>query len=82
MPNMENKIWENVYYSRFIASWVNETAGKYNRLNERPAFIAWLKSFTVNDKKMPDDVIKEICDLKYNGKFEFEELARRFKYEG
>ena len=53
--------------------------GRYDKWEDRKAFRAWLKTITVNGKALPESVIREICDLKNNGKFELEELAKKFK---
>lgn len=76
---LENNAFENIHYSRFVASWNNVMVGRYDKWEDRKAFRAWLKTITVNGKSLPESVIREICDLKNNGKFELEELARKFK---
>ena len=83
MPNMENKTFEGIFYSRFIASWNNATVGRYSdsRLDER-AFTKWLMTIKVNGKEIPNDVIREIRELKTSGKFELEEWAKKFVTEG
>lgn len=77
---LENKTFENIHYSRFIASWNNVAGRRYDKWTDRKAFIAWLKTLSVNGKSLPKSVIREIVDLKINGKFELEELARKFEF--
>lgn len=66
MENWENKVYEGIHYSRFIASWTKKN-GKIV-----PAFKGWLKSLDINGKTMPDDVVHEIWQLATNGKLELE----------
>lgn len=79
--DFENKVFEGMHYSRIIASWNNivwrhkEIVEKYN---ERMEFVNWLSTLTINDKKLPDDVIRDIINLKYNGKLELEIIATNF----
>ena len=82
MPDMENKTFEGIFYSRFIASWNNATIGRYSdrRLDER-AFTKWLMTIKVNGKEIPNEVIREIRELKTSGKLELEELAKNFVTE-
>lgn len=63
----ENKIFEGIYYSRFIASYVN-VRGKINP----DEFKDWLRSLTINGKKIPEDVIYDIYNLGTSGKLELE----------
>ena len=77
---LENNGFELIHYSRFIASWNNVNAGKYDKRTDRKAFRAWLKTLSVNGKSLPESVIREIVDLRNNGKFELEELAKKFEY--
>lgn len=76
----ENNTFEQIHYSRFIASWNNVAVGRYDKWEDRAAFKAWLKTIVINGKTLPESVIREICDLKNNGKFELEELARKYKF--
>ena len=76
----ENKHFEGIYYSRFIASWNNVAGRRYDKWTDRKAFRAWLKTLSVNGKSLPESVIREIVDLRNNGKFELEELAKKFEY--
>lgn len=75
---LENNGFERIHYSRFIASW-NNVAGNYDKREDRNEFRAWLKTLIINGKKMPESVIREICDLKSNGMLELEESARKYK---
>jgi hypothetical protein len=70
--SFENKIFEGIYYSRFIASWTN-IRGKVT-----PEIKVWLRTLTVNKKRIPEDVIQEIYGLGCDGKFELEEHLKRF----
>jgi len=72
----ENKAFEKIYYSRFIASWYN-SGGKrirsYVDSEKRPNdFVRWLRTLTINDKQIPEDVIKDILEMATNGKAELE----------
>lgn len=75
----KNGVFEGTYYSRFIASWNNvEFAGKIDH-----RFKEWLRSLTINGKKMPEDVVQDIFNLATNGKFELEKQVYGFvkKYD-
>lgn len=67
----ENKTFEGIYYSRFVASYVKVRGKIY--LDE---FEAWLRSLIINGKQMPDNVIQDICELGTNGKLELEDNVR------
>lgn len=69
----ENKIYENIYYSRFIASWYNAGGS-----NKRSDFVEWLKSLIINGKPIPKETIDEIASLFSNGKLELETRAELF----
>lgn len=71
---MENKDFEGIFYSRFIASYV-KVKGKiyYNEFKE------WLSSLNINGKTMPESVILEIADMGTNGKLELEENLKHWK---
>lgn len=70
--DFENKEFEGIYYSRFIASWEN-VGGKPNSKMKY-----WLKTLTINGKTIPNEVIKEIMELATNGKLELESSAKRY----
>ena len=72
----KNKNFEGIYYSRFIASWHNVNGELSNRSSWQ--FEDWLRSLTINDKKIPDDIIREIVELGTNGKMELEHSAYEF----
>ena len=76
----ENKIFEGIHYSRFVASWV-KVGGE---LRSRNAYLMkdWLRTLTINDKKIPEDIIMEIYNFATNGKLELQELAKRFLENG
>lgn len=71
----ENKVYEGIHYSRFVASWLKSFKAKEGLFKE------WLKSLKINGKPIPDDVIKEIVDLGFNGKLELEEHIKLFLKE-
>ena len=76
----ENKIYEGIHYSRFIASWV-KVGGE---LKSRNAWLMkdWLRQLTINDKPIPEEVIMEIYIFATNGKLELQESAKRFLETG
>lgn len=67
-----NKKFEGIHYSRFVASWTN-TVGPMT-----PEFIDWMKTITVNGRRVPDDVIDEIYEMGNTGMFELEISAVAF----
>lgn len=71
---MENKTFEGIHYSRFIASY-NKVKGKiyYNDFKE------WLSSLIINGKIMPEDVIVEVAKMATNGKLELQEHLKHWK---
>lgn len=90
----ENKIYEGIHYSRFVASWYNaggESINGVERVNRRgeptklvrgrEVFKNWLRTLTINDKPIPEEVINEIAEFGANGKLELETSARAFLYE-
>lgn len=70
----ENKQWEGIYYSRFVASWNKVCKSKFNRFE----FEDWLMQLTINGKCMDGKTAREICNYADNGKFELEDNARLF----
>ena len=89
-----NKVYEGIHYSRFIASWYNaggESINGVERVNKRgeptkfvrgrTVFKNWLRTLTINDKPIPEEVINEIAEFGANGKLELETSARAFLYE-
>jgi hypothetical protein len=78
----ENKQFEGIYYSRFIASWYNVGGKRIHShvdSDKMPnEFVRWLKQIHVNDKSMSDDVIYDIVNLATNGKLEIEVNAAHF----
>lgn len=88
-----NKVYEGIHYSRFVASWYNaggESINGVERVNKRgeptkfvrgrTVFKNWLRTLTINDKPIPEEVINEIAEFGANGKLELEESARSFLY--
>lgn len=69
----ENKVFEGIYYSRFVASYVKVRGKIYY-----DEFTDWLKSLTINGKKIPEDVIYDIYDLGTSGKLELETNLKNF----
>ena len=84
--NFENKIFEGIHYSRFIASWFRAGGNfkdfkitKGNIIKRQLClFRDWLRSLTINGKNIPEDVIVEIVDMATSGKLELEESAKKF----
>lgn len=76
----ENKEFEGIYYSRFIASWIK--VGGELRTRNAYLFKDWLRTLTINDKKIPEDIIMEIYNFATNGKLELQTLASRFLENG
>lgn len=89
----ENKVYEGIHYSRFIASWYNaggESINCVRRVNRRGeptklirgrvVFKNWLRTLTINGKPIPEDVINEIAEFGANGKLELETSAKAFIY--
>lgn len=78
----ENKVYEGIYYSRFIASWYNSKGGKIDShvdCDERPNdFVRWLKQLTINGKTMSEEEIYDILEMATNGKFELERDCKHF----
>lgn len=76
----ENKIYEGIHYSRFVASWV--LAG--GELRRRNAYILkdWLRTLKINDKPIPEDIIMEIYLYATNGKLELQTSAKNFLERG
>lgn len=78
----ENKYFEGIHYSRFIASWYNVGGKRIHShvdSEKRPnEFVRWLKQIVVNDKHMPEEVINDILEMATNGKLELEVNAARF----
>ena len=66
---LENRKYNGVHYSRYIASWV--LAGGNIR---DAAFEKWLKS-----RQMPADVIKEITLMARDGEITLQMSAKRFR---
>ena len=69
----ENKMFEGIYYSRFIASYMKVRGKIYG-----DEFMDWLKSLIINGKSMPEDVIMDICDMAITGKLELETNCKYF----
>ena len=76
----ENKVYEGIHYSRFIASWYNAGGGNINdwRNHGRETFKNFLRTLTINGKPIPEEVIYEIAIFATNGKLELETSAKAF----
>lgn len=72
----ENKVYEGIYYSRFVASWNKVHNGKFSRFE----FEEWLMQLTINGKRMDIQTVKEICEFADNGKMELEYNAKQFMH--
>lgn len=68
----ENKNYKMIYYSRFVASWIN-AGGKLDW-----KFKTWLHQLEIDGELIPEDIIDEIYNYATNGKLELEENAKRF----
>lgn len=73
MLGFENKDFEGIYYSRFIASYTNIMG----RIRRKP-FTNWLRQLTINGKKIPENVIEEITFLGETGMCELELNCRHW----
>ena len=69
MFTYENKLFNDIPYSRFIASWINK-GGKITYIG---AFRDWLYSLGMDEKQA-----NEVINLARNGKLELEESAKLF----
>lgn len=65
----ENKQWNGVHYSRYIASWVRVGGN----IKDGGLFRKWLKSIGV-----PEEVTWDIYNLASNGKLELQTSAAKF----
>ena len=63
----ENRKINGIYATRYIASWMNVTHGKFDGFND------WLKSLGLSDEDIWD-----IVHLARNGKMELENSALEF----
>ena len=68
----DNKKFEGIHYSRFIASWTNEVGPVFYEFKD------WLRTLTINGKKIPESVIDEIYEMGSTGKLELELSAKAF----
>jgi len=73
----ENKLYEDIYYSRFIASYI-KACRQANVPCKRYEFKKWLEALIINGKSIPAEVISEIDDLFDNGKMELESHAYKW----
>ena len=68
----ENRVIEGIHISRYVVSWVKE-GGKLNY-----TFKEWLRSLTINGRKLTEDDIRDIYNFGTNGKLELETDAKQF----
>ena len=73
MDRFENKEFEGVHYSRFIASFAKE-GGNVRSMS----FKRWLRQLVINGKSMPEEVVNDIYFIAANGKLELEDDAAMF----
>ena len=71
----ENKTIEDIYISRFIASWQK---GGGNCRKDYGLFKEWLESLVINGRHLTDKEVHDILLLADNGKMELEYSAREF----
>lgn len=62
---------DGVYYTRYIASWINE--GGYDKYGFEDPFASWLYSEGLTDFEIADVIF-----LAKNGRFELERSVRKF----
>lgn len=67
----ENKIYEGIHYSRFVASFW-KSGGRQSQ------FKYWLRTLIINGKPIPDDVVRKIYNYGTNGKLELEMHSKMF----
>ena len=74
---LENKMYEGILYSRFLASWIHEGGSNDWRFGE------WLRSLIINGKNIPEKIVNEILEFNYYfvGKMELEHDAKKFLQE-
>ena len=68
----ENNLINGIHKSRYVVSWVKE-GGELNY-----KFKEWLKTLTINGRKLTDDEVKDIYNFGTNGKLELETSAMRY----
>ena len=71
----ENKLWEGIYYSRFIASYY-DAGGVIH--GHRKQFTDWLMQLLINGKHMPERIANEIYWFATDGKLELETNAAKY----
>ena len=75
----ENKMIEGIYYSRFVASWINAGGARFYKMQcRRLGFEIWLKQLVINGRHLTEEEIRDICNYAWNGKLELEENVRNF----
>ena len=65
----ENKMWNGVHYSRYIASWIRVRGN----IMDGDLFMKWLKSIGV-----PENIAYDIWQMGTNGKLELQTSAMKF----
>ena len=72
--DFENKVAHTgIFYTRYIASWVNACRREKQFVRFRGQFQDWLRK----ECQLSEDEIKEIMWIAENGKLELEESASR-----
>jgi hypothetical protein len=72
----ENKQVEGIYYSRFVASWMNARGKIYP-----DTFKGWLRSLVINGRHLTPGEVTDIYNLASNGKLELEMSAKNYKHK-
>lgn len=72
----ENKQYEGIYYSRFLASWCN-AGGSFGQRTGW-LFKDWLRQLIINGKPIPEEIVNDIYNYASNGKMELEGNAKVF----
>ena len=74
---LENKKYKNIYYSRFIASWLNAT-----KCPNGPGYLfnEWIKNIKIGGEPIPENIVEELIEFSelFYGKVELENDAREF----
>lgn len=71
----ENKIIEGIYYSRFVASWINATSRKGA---SKLAFKTWLRQLVINGRHLTEEEVRDLYNYATNGKMELEDNITHF----
>ena len=78
MSGFENRTECGIHPTRFIMSWVRE-GGTFSRMGDGyDEFRDWLKTLTIDGKKLSENDLNQIMFLAFEGKMELEYSARAF----